>query len=266
MAVDWDRHWSGAARNCRSLHEWAGRLAGEKPRIAAAGLKLDMIHLAARCRSRHVPEEMRRAFPGIPWSDLDRWWLFERKRYDTCGGFDGPSPWPMLDFGLRVAPGLADEFGRLREWAMERGIEAEGRDGVLSVSDSEGGWTTMTVRVPTARAGEVLGALDRALAGEAVLTLDAARARLAAASGAIAALGVEEIAIYGSVGDGRAKPGSDVDLTYRLAEGVERAWSVWSDLVPVLEGALGKVVDAHEVRGAPDPLAPPATVVWTARR
>lgn len=260
---DWGRLWGDCGEICRSM----ACLAEQEPALSDAevaalddgGLRLitnvyalhsHMDGITVRCRSRHIPQAMREAFPAIPWDDLRRWWLIREKRghADDFDGRDFMAVWPLLDFGRREARRLAAEFDRLREASMTTDYGNDEHDGVLSITKSAAGWTTMTVRIPDTAVASVLGAVDDALTTIEALTLDEARRRLAAIDDDLRNAGVERLVVYGSVARGVAQPGSDVDVGYVLATDAEREWLVWGGLTRLLEATFGKVVDAHQYR------------------
>ena len=87
------------------------------------------------------------------------------------------------------------------------------------------------------------------------------RTRLAAASERLRSFGVDQVLVFGSVAAGTASPASDVDLVYRVREGLD--FEHWAALGAAFEAILERVVDAHEVRPSDAPPAG-AIVVWRA--
>ncbi len=260
---DWDRLWGDCGAICRNM----ACLTSQVPALSDAeiaafddcGLRLitnayalqaSMDGIAVRCRSRHIPQAMREAFPAIPWDDLRRWWLLRDKRghLDVFDGREFMSVWPLIDFGRYEASRLAVEFERLREACVMTDYGNDEHDGVLSITGSAAGWTTMTVRIPDTAVANVLGTVDNALATIEALTLDEARRRLAAIDDDLRKVGVERMIVYGSVARGVAQPGSDVDVGYVLTSDAEREWLVWGGLTRLLEATFGRVVDAHQYR------------------
>ena len=250
--IDWERHWAGAAQAARDLHdlardlETAQALAGSR-RI----LRQPMRTLAAYLGSRHVPQALKDATPGIPWRALACWRLIERKR-SCCPGHDpivyDPAVLPMLDFALRVAPVVVGECERLKDLCtmiVPPISDLDQCDGLLDRTDHTAGWSTLTLRVPTSALSAIAEALGETLTAEAPLSLDEAHQRLAVFSAEIAALGVAEVAIYGSVARCEAKRASDVDVAYAVVDDSVYHWEVYSALTDILERAFGKVVDAH---------------------
>lgn len=271
MTVDWDRHWTATAKEAMHLARYGKRAATAATPEArltwALAMSGCMQRLSGRCGSRHVPPEMRAANPQIPWKALARWNLMEAKRNATQGLRNGPETMafgPMRDFAVRVAPGLAVGIEMLRRWSMEAGVEAEPSGPVLSRRESEeSGWTTLAVRVPTARADELVALAERLIAEEPVLDAIEIRRRLAVVSAEIAALGVVEVICYGSTARGSATPASDVDLLYKLTDD-RQAWRVWDAFSDVAERVLRKVVDAHHAEQGDPEMPPGAASVWRA--
>ncbi|MSW94443.1 MAG: nucleotidyltransferase [Actinobacteria bacterium] len=54
--------------------------------------------------------------------------------------------------------------------------------------------------------------------------------------------GVAELAVFGSVASGTARPDSDIDVLYTLKEGVRLGWAI-NDFSDELENLLGRPVD-----------------------
>ncbi|TVR92195.1 MAG: nucleotidyltransferase [Trueperaceae bacterium] len=75
-----------------------------------------------------------------------------------------------------------------------------------------------------------------------VSTLDDVVGRLAPMAAAIRALGVERLALFGSVSRGRASPDSDADVLVGFAAG-EKSFDRFMALAELLEAALGRPVE-----------------------
>jgi len=85
---------------------------------------------------------------------------------------------------------------------------------------------TLRVELPEARVvSEVISALDQAALAELC-----------------GRYGVAELAVFGSVASGTARPESDVDLLYTLREGVHIGWAI-NDLADDLEALFDRPVD-----------------------
>ncbi len=65
---------------------------------------------------------------------------------------------------------------------------------------------------------------------------------LAALTASCEKYGVAELAVFGSVVTGEARPDSDIDVPYVLRDGVHLGWSI-NDLSDDLEQVLGRLVD-----------------------
>ena len=65
---------------------------------------------------------------------------------------------------------------------------------------------------------------------------------LAALGASCEKYGVAELAVFGSVVTGEARPNSDIDVLYVLRDGVHLGWAI-NDLSDDLEQVLGRPVD-----------------------
>ncbi len=88
-----------------------------------------------------------------------------------------------------------------------------------------------------------------------VSTLDDAVVRLRPKAGAIRALGVERLALFGSVVRGEPRPDSDADVLVRFADG-RKTFDRFLDLAELLEEALGRPVELVTVESLSPILGP----------
>lgn len=75
-----------------------------------------------------------------------------------------------------------------------------------------------------------------------VSTFDEALVRLRPKTVALRALGVERLAMFGSVARGEPRPDSDADVLVRFAEG-SKTYERFLDLAELLEDVLGRPVE-----------------------
>ncbi|MFO8149050.1 MAG: nucleotidyltransferase family protein [Trueperaceae bacterium] len=88
-----------------------------------------------------------------------------------------------------------------------------------------------------------------------VSTLDEAMARLRPRAGELRALGVERLALFGSVSRGRPGPDSDADVLVSFAPG-RKTYDRFLDLAELLESALGRPVELVTVESLSPILGP----------
>jgi uncharacterized protein len=88
-----------------------------------------------------------------------------------------------------------------------------------------------------------------------VSTLDEAMARLSPKAAAIRELGVERLAVFGSVIRGRPRPDSDVDVLVGFASG-KKTCGRFLELAELLEEALGRPVELVTVESLSPILRP----------
>lgn len=86
-------------------------------------------------------------------------------------------------------------------------------------------------------------------------TFDEAVVRLRPKVVAVWALGVERLALFGSVVRGDARPDSDADVLVRFAEG-SKTYGRFLDLAELLEDALGRPVELVTVESLSPILGP----------
>jgi len=88
-----------------------------------------------------------------------------------------------------------------------------------------------------------------------VSTFDEAVVRLRPKVVAVRALGVERLAMFGSVVRGDARPDSDADVLVRFAEG-SKTYERFLDLAELLEDVLGRPVELVTVESLSPILGP----------
>lgn len=88
-----------------------------------------------------------------------------------------------------------------------------------------------------------------------VSTLEDAVERLQPRAGDIRALGVERLALFGSVSRGRPRPDSDSDVLVHIAAG-KKTYVRFLELAELLEDALGRPVELVTVESLSPILGP----------
>lgn len=88
-----------------------------------------------------------------------------------------------------------------------------------------------------------------------VATLEEAVARLRPRTGDLRALGVERLALFGSVSRGMPRPDSDADVLVSFAPG-RKTYGRFLELADLLEAALGRSVELVTVESLSPILGP----------
>jgi predicted nucleotidyltransferase len=252
--IDWNRH-------CRRIIELLDECTGPfVKQLVAEGAIWPIAPLTAMLVSRHIPDTVRDALPGIPWLGLTR-----RRAY--IARIDAET-WPlsfdrklMSDFRARVAPKLVPLVWQMKHMLESRQLDGNTRDGILETS-LRGRQAHVTVRIPAARLAALRQFVADANAGELVPTVASIGKKLATISHELIKLRVIRIDVYGSVARAEATAASDIDLAYWTKSKASFAW--WIELNELLEQTLGKVVDAHRYDGSGHGPPARAATVWTA--
>jgi predicted nucleotidyltransferase len=214
--------------------------------------------LARLLGSRHIPDSVRSQHPGIPWRGIQRL-AAHIERVNRGIWPNDLDPAVIHSFHNDKRPALIEETRRMREFLVGTDVDGNMRDGVLAVQE-RGRFVHITLRLPDSASRKLSEFIRKAYAGEPVLTVEAARQRLASAAAELRARGVSWIGVYGSVARGTATASSDVDLAYRLTH--EPTFDDWVALSETFERILGKIVDAHRVKDEECP--DECVIIWEA--
>lgn len=257
--IDWRAHFEGIVHEIETAQRFAQcvEMSSIPDNVRTSTAASWIVGLARRLGSRHIPGDVRRAAPGIPWGQIARLAEHVERRQQHP---ESLSPYLIEDFNLHVAPRLVPALRQIEERLVMTMADGNDRTGVLSVSE-RGGHVHATVRIPATKLDQLYAFVTNAYDGRPAATIKEVRERLAAASPMLWHHQVRWIAVYGSVARACAGAGSDVDIAYRSQQ--RHGFFEWAALLSALEKVLERVVDAHEL--APD-AAPPegSVVVWEA--
>lgn len=259
-AIDWETHFSAVIDCLQEMHRCVEGSVSDPERHSRM-LAWMMRGIALRLRSRHIPPAARARFPEIPWHGIAAW-LAREDALEGTGMLHPEGGAGLLDF-TRAAPALVAPLRRLQEELEMMDADGNQRDGVLAW-EQRAAFAHVTLRLPADRVGTVLAALEQAYEGIEAPTREGVRATLATIGDKLAAQGIRRLRVIGSVAQGVATPASDIDLLYEAAP-TGNAWRLWCDLLALLEGALGRVVDLHEFARLPARSRAGAVTVWRRR-